>query len=254
MASPLATKRLQRELKALHKNPLSNPKIVAQPNESNILEWHYVLEGPADDPKSPYKGGIYHGKLIFPKEYPYKPPGVIMLTPNGRFKPNRRLCLSMSDVSMMQNAEFGAIIDCAFFLSQFCHAIRHVFQFHPETWNPMWSISTILMGLYSFMMDTKPTTGSIETTNAAKRQFAAESLKYNVKNDKNFCNLFPEYVEIWEKMEQERKAKLAELGVEDAEEEKAVASANVGEVNDFFAFGAGLVAVFSILFAILRFL
>jgi ubiquitin-conjugating enzyme E2 J2 len=223
MASPLATKRLQRELKALHKNPLSNPKIVAQPNESNILEWHYVLEGPADDPKSPYKGGIYHGKLIFPKEYPYKPPGVIMLTPNGRFKPNRRLCLSMSD-------------------------------FHPETWNPMWSISTILMGLYSFMMDTKPTTGSIETTTAAKRQFAAESLKYNVKNDKNFCNLFPEYVEIWEKREQERKAKLAEMGVEDAEEEKAVASANVGEVNDFFAFGAGLVAVFSILFAILRFL
>ena len=72
MASPLATKRLQRELKALHKNPLTHPKITAQPNESNILEWHYVLEGPADDPKSPYKGGIYHGKLVFPKEYPYK--------------------------------------------------------------------------------------------------------------------------------------------------------------------------------------
>ena len=72
MASPLATKRLQRELKALHKNPLTHPKIIAQPNESNILEWHYVLEGPADDPKSPYQGGIYHGKLVFPKEYPYK--------------------------------------------------------------------------------------------------------------------------------------------------------------------------------------
>lgn len=74
MASPLATKRLQRELKALHKTPLNNPKIVAAPNEANILEWHYVLEGPTDDPRSPYYGGIYHGKLIFPKEYPYKPP------------------------------------------------------------------------------------------------------------------------------------------------------------------------------------
>ena len=177
MASPLATKRLQRELKALHKNPLSNPKIVATPHESNILEWHYVLEGPANDPKSPYSGGIYHGKLIFPKEYPYKPPGVIMCTPNGRFKPNRRLCLSMSD-------------------------------FHPESWNPMWSISTILMGLYSFMMDNKPTTGSIETTDAAKRKYAMESLEYNVKNEKIFRTLFPEYVDLWNRREKERKAKL----------------------------------------------
>ncbi len=220
MASPLATKRLQRELKALHKNPLTNPKIVAMPNESNILEWHYVLE--VSDPKSPYEGGVYHGKLIFPKEYPYKPPGVIMCTPNGRFKPNRRLCLSMSD-------------------------------FHPESWNPMWSISTILMGLCSFMMDNKPTTGSIETTIGTKRQLAGESLEYNVKNDKMFVSLFPEYVELYEKREEERKARLAELGVEDDKKDvdkKLVASEN----SDIFAFGAGLVALLSIVFAILRFL
>ncbi len=205
MASPLATKRLQRELKALHKSPLQNPKIVAVPNESNILEWHYVLEGPTDDPNSPYKGGIYHGKLIFPREYPYKPPGVIMLTPNGRFKPNRRLCLSMSD-------------------------------FHPESWNPMWSISTILMGLCSFMLDDKPTTGSIETTVATKRKFAGESLEYNVKQDKLFCSLFPEYVELWEKREEERKAKLAELGLEDTREDaKKGFLTNTGEVNDIYA-------------------
>lgn len=226
MASPLATKRLQRELKALHKSPSSDPKIIAQPNESNILEWHYVVEGPTDDPKSPYAGGIYHGKLIFPRDYPYKPPGVLMLTPNGRFKPNRRLCLSMSD-------------------------------FHPESWNPMWSISTILMGLYSFMLDNKPTTGSCETTFSAKRRFAAGSLEYNVKNSKVFCELFPEYVELWERREMERKAKMAEMGVEEKEEdkeEKIVPSGILGEVNDIFAIGAGLVAVFSILFAILRFL
>jgi ubiquitin-conjugating enzyme E2 J2 len=224
MASPLATKRLQRELKALHKSPLENPKIVAMPNETNILEWHYVLEGPTDDPNSPYKGGIYHGKLIFPKEYPYKPPGVIMLTPNGRFKPNRRLCLSMSD-------------------------------FHPETWNPMWSISTILMGLYSFMLDDKPTTGSIETSAAAKHKYAGESLEYNVKQDKTFCSLFPEYVQLWEKREEERKARLASSGLEDTiEETKKIVLRNTREVNDVFAFGAGIVAVLSILFAILRFL
>jgi len=53
-----------------------------------------VIEGSKG---TPYEGGVYHGKLLFPKEYPLKPPGVMMLTPSGRFQPNRRLCLSMSD-------------------------------------------------------------------------------------------------------------------------------------------------------------
>lgn len=124
----------------------------------------------------------------------------------------------------------------------------------------MWSVSTILMGLYSFMVDTKPTTGSIETTTAAKRTFAAQSLAYNVKNDEMFCSLFPEYVELWEEREKQRKEALAAQGIDVTQEEddnnKALASAN-GEMliggNDLVAYGAGLVAILSILFATLRF-
>ena len=128
-------------------------------------------------------------------------------------------------------------------------------DFHPESWNPMWSISTILMGLCSFMLDTKPTTGSIETSAATKRKLAKESLEYNVKNGKTFCALFPEYVELWERREEERKARLAETGSEEKEENtKVIPSGNRGEANDVFVFGGGLVAIFSILFAILRFL
>jgi ubiquitin-conjugating enzyme E2 J2 len=105
------------------------------------------------------------------------------------------------------------------------------------------------------MLDDKPTTGSIETTAATKRKFAGESLEYNVKQDKLFCSLFPEYVELWEKREEQRKAKLAELGLEDTKEDaKKGVLTNTGEVNDIYAFGAGIVAVLSILFAILRFL
>ena len=37
------------------------------PNEGSILEMHYLIEGSA---KTPYTGGIYHGKLIFPQDYP----------------------------------------------------------------------------------------------------------------------------------------------------------------------------------------
>lgn len=116
MASPLAARRLRKEYLNLRKTPVEN--IEAVPLETNILDWYYVIKG-VDD--SPYSGGYYYGKLRFPPEYPLKPPSVFMYTPNGRFATNRRLCLSMSD-------------------------------FHPESWNPMWSVSSILTGLHSFMV------------------------------------------------------------------------------------------------------
>jgi len=94
MANDMCTKRLTQELKAIQKNPIINPRVYTTPLEDNIREWHYVVEGPRD---TPYEGGYYWGKLIFPLEYPMKPPSVIMLTPNGRFKTNERICLSISD-------------------------------------------------------------------------------------------------------------------------------------------------------------
>merc|ERR1712157_286587 len=149
-------------INSLKKDPIKEPRITVAPNEKNILELHYVIEGNKD---TPYEGGVYHGKLVFPKEYPLKPPGVMMLTPSGRFQTNRRLCLSMSD-------------------------------FHPETWNPMWSVSTILTGLYSFMIENSATLGSIETSNAMKEKLAKLSLDYNVR-DPTFCKLFPEYYALY---------------------------------------------------------
>lgn len=94
MATDICTRRLTKELKSLMKDPIRSPTITVAPNEKNILEVHYVIEG---SEKTPFAGGIYHGKLLFPKDYPLKPPSVIMITKNGRFQPNRRLCLSMSD-------------------------------------------------------------------------------------------------------------------------------------------------------------
>ncbi len=67
MATDICTRRLTKELKALAKDPIKSPRIKVCPNESNILEMHYVIEGSEG---TPYAGGFYHGKLIFPKEYP----------------------------------------------------------------------------------------------------------------------------------------------------------------------------------------
>jgi hypothetical protein len=77
----LSTTRLRKELRELQKNPLQH--IRAAPKETNILEWHYVIIG---QEKTLYEGGYYYGTVVFPSEYPFKPPTIRMMTPSGRFK------------------------------------------------------------------------------------------------------------------------------------------------------------------------
>ncbi len=71
------------------------------------------------------QGGIYHGRITLPPEYPFKPPSFIMLTPSGRFETNTKICLSIS-------------------------------SHHPEHWQPSWSVRTALTALISFL----PTPGN----------------------------------------------------------------------------------------------
>lgn len=157
-APPPYRNRLLKELKSLKKAPPDH--IVAAPLPSNILEWHFcIFDFPED---SPYRGGLYHGKLLFPKEYPFAPPGIMMITPSGRFATNTRLCLSISD-------------------------------FHPEQWNPSWSVENIIKGLMSFMLETTMTAGSINSSTAEKERLAVSSGITNRKNS-TFCELFPEMV------------------------------------------------------------
>ncbi len=89
--------------------------IIAQ---DNIFEWHFTVRGPPD---SEFEGGLYHGRITLPPEYPMKPPAIMLLTvtmfhrnayllrqPNGRFETNTKICLSVS-------------------------------SYHPESWQPSWS-------------------------------------------------------------------------------------------------------------------
>lgn len=143
MATRAAHKRLTREYAALSANPPEY--ITALPSENNILEWHYVLTGPPD---TPYTGGQYWGTLVFPSDYPFAPPAIRMHTPSGRFRCSERLCLSISD-------------------------------FHPKSFNPAWEVSTILLGVLSFMTSEEMTTGSISGTDAERRAFAAKTRWWN---------------------------------------------------------------------------
>ncbi|KAJ7777085.1 UBC-like protein [Mycena metata] len=156
MASKAAYKRLTKEYVTMQREP--PPFVWAAPDEKNILIWNFLIRGPSD---SPFAGGEYHGVLQFPSEYPFKPPGIKMLTPSGRFHPDKKICFSMSD-------------------------------FHPGTWNPAWSVATILTGLLSFMLSDEMTTGSVTSTEAHKRAFAARSHAWNI-GQARFREAFPDY-------------------------------------------------------------
>ena len=141
--------RLQKEHMQLAKRGLKGGSLenfVASPDTNNLYIWYYVIFGLKD---CPYEGGYYMGRIIIPKEYPLKPPGIEMITPNGRFKENKRICMSMSD-------------------------------YHPETWNPLWNIQSIILGLISFMTTDEVTTGCVITSDQMKRDFARVSLNYNL--------------------------------------------------------------------------
>lgn len=109
------------------------------------LRWHYIITGPE---KTPYHDGQYWGTLIFPPDYPFAPPAIRMHTPSGRFQPSTRLCLSISD-------------------------------FHTKSFNPAWEVSTILIGLLSFMTSEEMTTGSVGATEAERRWAAGRTRWWN---------------------------------------------------------------------------
>lgn len=141
----MATARLRKELVNLKKDP--PPDIIAEPDESNILRWHYGIRGPTS---TPFEGGTYVGKLQFPPEYPMKAPSIYMMTPSGRFQINTKICMSMSN-------------------------------FHPESWNPMWSVSSIIQGIQSFMASDELTTGGMRAPEAQRKKLASLSMAYNQK-------------------------------------------------------------------------
>lgn len=149
--------RLRKEYRTLSREP--PPHVTARPVPSNMLRWLFVIEGP---PGTPYAGGIYVGRLEFPKDYPFHPPTLYMHTPSGRFETGVSVCMSMTSA-------------------------------HVESWNPIWGLSTILSGFLSFMTSDEMTAGAIRSSDAEKARLARKSHAFNRK-DKTFRELFPEFV------------------------------------------------------------
>ncbi|CAA7015625.1 unnamed protein product [Microthlaspi erraticum] len=135
-----AVKRILQEVKEMQANPSDD--FMSLPLEENIFEWQFAIRGPGD---TEFEGGIYHGRIQLPADYPFKPPSFMLLTPNGRFEINTKICLSISN-------------------------------YHPEHWQPSWSVRTALVALIAFM-PTSPNgaLGSVDYPPEERRTLALKS-------------------------------------------------------------------------------
>ncbi|KAJ1506291.1 Ubiquitin-conjugating enzyme E2 J1 [Coelomomyces lativittatus] len=140
--SPLSSvRRILKELSDLNSEESSDYKIHLV--DDQLFELHFTIRGPPD---TPYVNGLYHGKLILPHDYPFRPPEIVFLTPSGRFEINKKICLSVTN-------------------------------FHPETWQPAWGLRTFMIGITSFMtVESADSIGSMQWT-SEERQAAAVSSK-----------------------------------------------------------------------------
>ncbi|KAI0561103.1 Ubiquitin-conjugating enzyme [Gracilaria domingensis] len=137
-----SVRRIMAELKELSRlNAQPHRLFYATPLESDLFEWHFSVRGPPD---TAFEGGIYHGRIVLPTDYPLKPPEIIMLTPNGRFEVGKRICLSVT-------------------------------AHHQETWQPSWGIRTILTALIGFMPSPAEGLGSLDYPDEDRRRLAIKS-------------------------------------------------------------------------------
>lgn len=136
-------KRIMADARDMKKHPSS--RYTAEPLEENLFEWHFTIRG---TPGSDFDGGIYHGRIILPPEYPQKPPNFVFMTPNGRFEVGVKICLSISG-------------------------------HHEETWQPVWTIRTMLEALVSFMpSEGNGAIGALDWTKEERQKLAKESQSF----------------------------------------------------------------------------
>lgn len=143
MSKSPSLRRIQADIRELSIDP--SDRYHASPLENDMFEWHFTIRGAGS---TDFEGGYYHGRILLPAEYPFKPPNIVFLTPSGRFETNTKVCLSFS-------------------------------AYHPELWQPAWGIRLILEALVSFL----PTKGdgaigSLDWTSEERKRLAKKSVDF----------------------------------------------------------------------------
>merc|ERR1711862_467790 len=126
----------------------------AAPLEDDMFEWHFTIRGPEG---TEFEGGYYHGRILLPPEYPFKPPHIIFTTPSGRFETHTKRCLSFT-------------------------------AYHQELWQPAWGIRLILEALISFLPT--PADGAIGALDWTKEERRRVAKERDINTKARWNNLF----------------------------------------------------------------
>lgn len=111
---------LARLFKEQKENQAANEFFLLRPVKNGVTEWHFTLRGPTG---SVYEHGYYHGCLLLPPCYPFGPPDIVFFTRTGRFRINKKICLSIT-------------------------------SYHKQEWSPAWTLSGIIRALISQLTGT----------------------------------------------------------------------------------------------------
>jgi len=147
-------KRVLREMEKFHSS--TEKKFYQMLLDPDNMQMAYGILFELDDP---YKGGEYIIEIKLPDDYPFVPPVVKFLTPNGRFKNNVPICLSIT-------------------------------HYHSETWSPHLDVEKVIQSVTSvlFDKDINPGVGFIETSDEEKKKLAWESTEYNKVHNKKILS------------------------------------------------------------------
>ena len=113
------SQRISRELSIFHKDPPANCS--AGPIDDDLYHWEATVLGPHD---SVYEGGIFRLDIIFPGDYPFKPPKVKFMT--NIYHPNI-------------NSSGGICLDIL-----------------KDQWSPALTITKVLLSICSLLDDPNP--------------------------------------------------------------------------------------------------
>eukprot|EP01062_Namystynia_karyoxenos_P026015 TRINITY_DN2034_c0_g5_i1.p1 TRINITY_DN2034_c0_g5~~TRINITY_DN2034_c0_g5_i1.p1 ORF type:complete len:150 (+),score=60.59 TRINITY_DN2034_c0_g5_i1:93-542(+) len=89
----MALKRIKKEYLDLQKDPLANTS-AGPSREDDPFWWQASIVGPTD---SPYSGGLFHLRIHFPADYPFKPPRLQFTTKiyHPNINSNGGICLDI---------------------------------------------------------------------------------------------------------------------------------------------------------------
>ncbi len=150
-------KRLQRELREGRWEKVKGME--ARPLADDLLEWQAVIPGPED---SLYEGGLFYYKLVFTRNYPFKPPKVMRLTPRidvNIHPPNCHVCLP----------KIGAVGGCNM----------------APGWSPALTVCDLLLGLRLAMKQPNfadPGDAKLAQLHATNRNSYAKKVRESVMN------------------------------------------------------------------------